>query len=114
MAAKGKSDDSAFEQARRSFQDLNLQDRAVFLVEAAVSTLAKGLEDATETLSQEIDAILKGAATAGQREQDAATSEESPEETTAEAATGTPADHNGAEKSARSSTSSGKRKKGAS
>lgn len=45
---------------RESFDELQIQDKALFLVEAAVSTVARGLEQAGETLAGEMEDLFSG------------------------------------------------------
>lgn len=44
---------------RESFDELQIQDKALFLVEAAVSTLARGIEQAGETLADEMGDLFR-------------------------------------------------------
>lgn len=44
-----------FHEARRQFDDLSLEDKAVFLLEATVSTFARGLEQAGRALGDAME-----------------------------------------------------------
>ena len=50
-----------YERARQAFEDLSIEDRAVFLVQETVSTVVRGIEEAGRTLSREIDALFREA-----------------------------------------------------
>ena len=45
----------AYQRARDAFDELNIEKKATFLVEAAVSTLARGLASASEALGSEFE-----------------------------------------------------------
>ena len=47
-----------YRQAREAFDDLKIEDRAVFLLEATVSTVARGIEDAGRALANELDRMF--------------------------------------------------------
>lgn len=49
-----------YRRLRESFDELQIQDQALFLVEAAVSTLARGIEQAGETLADEVGDVFRG------------------------------------------------------
>lgn len=44
---------------REAFDDLETTDKAVFLIEATVATIAKGLEEAGQTLAAELDHLFR-------------------------------------------------------
>lgn len=48
-----------FEQARSAFEDLRIEDRALFLVQETIATVAHGIEQAGRTLATEIDALFR-------------------------------------------------------
>ncbi|NND72880.1 MAG: hypothetical protein HKN43_14980 [Rhodothermales bacterium] len=54
-SAKSKS----YEKARKSFDGLKMEERARFLLEATVSTLADGLEKVSSKLSSEIESVFE-------------------------------------------------------
>ena len=47
-----------YHQAREAFDDLKIEDRAVFLLEATVSTVARGVEEAGRILADELDRLF--------------------------------------------------------
>ena len=47
-----------YRQAREAFDHLKIEDRAVFLFEATVSTVARGVEDAGRVLANELDRMF--------------------------------------------------------
>lgn len=51
----------SYDEARRSFDDLEVEDRARFLVEAAASTLAHGLVQAGEALADGLEEAIRRA-----------------------------------------------------
>ncbi len=53
-------DKEAYEDTRRTFDDLPLEDKAVFLIEATASTLARGLQQAGHALAEEVDRAFSG------------------------------------------------------
>lgn len=50
--------DERYDDARRHFEELEVEERARFLLEASVSTLAQGLEQAGRVLSDGLDEIF--------------------------------------------------------
>lgn len=48
-----------YHQAREAFDDLKIEDRAVFLLEATVSTVARGVEEAGRALADEFDRFFR-------------------------------------------------------
>lgn len=50
-----------YDRARQRFEDLEVEERARFLLEASVSTLAQGLEQAGRALSDSLDEVFHGA-----------------------------------------------------
>lgn len=48
-----------YERARGAFDQLGIEDRAVFLIEAVVTTMADGVEKAGRALADELDWLFK-------------------------------------------------------
>lgn len=48
-----------YERARKAFEDLSIEDRALFLVQETVGTVVRGIEEAGKALSREIDAAFR-------------------------------------------------------
>lgn len=48
-----------YERARSEFDHLRIEDKAIFLLEATVSTMARALEDAGHALADEIDSWFR-------------------------------------------------------
>lgn len=48
-----------YERARGAFGELGIEDRAVFLVEAVVTTMAEGVEKAGRVLADELDGLFR-------------------------------------------------------
>lgn len=53
--------DDRYDQARRRFEELEVEERTRFLLEASVSTFAQGLEQAGRALADGLDEIFHGA-----------------------------------------------------
>ena len=52
---------AAYDRTRRQFDDLRLEDKAIFLVEATASTFACGLEEAGRAVAGGLDDLFRGA-----------------------------------------------------
>ena len=50
---------AAYDRTRRQFDDLRLEDKAVFLVEATAGTLARGLEEAGHAVADSLDGLFR-------------------------------------------------------
>jgi hypothetical protein len=50
-----------FHETRRQFDELSLEDRAIFLLEATVSTLGRSLEQAGKTLGDALESAFQEA-----------------------------------------------------
>lgn len=48
-----------YRQAREAFDGLKMEDRAVFLLEATFSTVARGVEEAGRALADELDQVFR-------------------------------------------------------
>lgn len=48
-----------YKRTREAFDDLKIEDKALFLVEAAVSTVARAVEHAGRVLAHELDAVFE-------------------------------------------------------
>lgn len=48
-----------YERARGAFDELGIEDRAVFLIEAVVTTMAEGVEKAGRVLADELDGLFR-------------------------------------------------------
>lgn len=57
-----RADHESYERARRAFDDMGIDDKAVFLVEAAASTLARGVQEAGHVLADELERAFGGRA----------------------------------------------------
>lgn len=53
------SSDDHYEQTRRNFDELESEERVRFLLEASVSTIAKGLEQAGQILSDSLEQAMQ-------------------------------------------------------
>ena len=49
--------------AREAFDDLKIEDRAVFLLEATVATVARGVEEVGRALADELDRFFRSSRT---------------------------------------------------
>ena len=56
-----------YRQAREAFDGLKIEDRAVFLLEATVSTVARGVEEAGRVLANELDRMFSAFHSEGER-----------------------------------------------
>jgi hypothetical protein len=48
-----------YQRTRAEFDELAIEDKAVFLVEATVSTIARGVEEAGRKLAEELDTLFR-------------------------------------------------------
>lgn len=69
-----------YSQARDAFDDLRVEDKALFLVEAAVSTIARGLEEAGRIIGKSLDDVFGGDGAAGEPPEAAPAEPEAPAE----------------------------------
>jgi hypothetical protein len=53
------SADDSYDQVRHDFEDLEMETRARFLVEASASTLAKGIERAGHVLAEGLEDVIE-------------------------------------------------------
>jgi len=60
MSGQGEAH-TQYDEARRNFDDLDVEDRARFLVEATASTLANGLMQAGEALADTLEETIRRA-----------------------------------------------------
>ncbi len=58
MTKRQQSDREAYERTRRDFDEMRLEDKAIFLVEATASTLARGIEEASRAAADELDDLF--------------------------------------------------------
>jgi hypothetical protein len=61
--ADRSNDGTRYDEARRNFDDLDVEDRARFLIEATASTLAHGLLRAGEALADGLEDVIRQART---------------------------------------------------
>lgn len=54
-----KESETHYDEARRNFDDLNVEERARFLVEATASTLAHGVQQAGEALADGLEEAIR-------------------------------------------------------
>lgn len=59
--------DRRYEDARRHFEELDVEEKASFLVEAAASTLARGVSEAGEVLAGTLEDLVRQARTGSSR-----------------------------------------------
>ncbi|MFB6279129.1 MAG: hypothetical protein ABEK75_06455 [Salinibacter sp.] len=52
--------DDSYDQVRHDFEDLEIEERARFLVEASASTLAKGVEQVGHVLAEGLEDMMRG------------------------------------------------------
>lgn len=71
MSTQHNPHSEQYERARKEFDDLKVEDRAVFLLEATVSTIARGLEDAGRFLAEQLDNLFKTGAEAARKAEEA-------------------------------------------
>ncbi len=65
MSEKEQTRDAAYEKARAAFEELGIEDRAAFLIEAAAVTLGRGVEEAGRTLAHVLEDLFKAGDDAG-------------------------------------------------
>ncbi|GIV61630.1 hypothetical protein GQ464_001755 [Rhodocaloribacter litoris] len=69
MTEREQTQQDAYRQARAAFDELKLEDRALFLIEAAAATIGRGLEQAGLALAGLLDALCQtGSREAGEAE----------------------------------------------
>lgn len=56
-----ESERTSYEKARRSFEELEVEEQASFVVEAATATVAKGLLRVGETLAEGVEDVVREA-----------------------------------------------------
>lgn len=61
MTTQGKEQSEQYREARRQFDDLRIEDKAVFLLESTVSTLARGLEEFGRVVSENLERSFEAA-----------------------------------------------------
>ncbi|MFB6098770.1 MAG: hypothetical protein ABEK84_06620 [Salinibacter sp.] len=59
--------DESYERVRRDFEELEIETRARFLIEASASTLAKGLEEVGRVLAEGIEDTVRRANRSSER-----------------------------------------------
>ncbi len=60
-----------YREARRQFDDMRLEDKAVFLLESTVSTLARGLEEVSKVVADSLEKTFEAAERERERREDA-------------------------------------------
>ncbi|MFW5955272.1 MAG: hypothetical protein ACOCSK_00850, partial [Rhodothermales bacterium] len=65
MTEQDKEHREQYHEARRQFDDLKLEDKAVFLLESTVSTLARGLEELGRAVADSVEKSFEEAERAG-------------------------------------------------
>jgi len=58
MSEKEQTGEASYEKARAAFEQLGIEERAAFLVEAAAATLGRGLEEAGRTLARVLEDLF--------------------------------------------------------
>ncbi len=58
MSEKEQTRDATYEKVRAAFEELGIEERAAFLVEAAAATLGRGLEEAGRTLAHVLEDLF--------------------------------------------------------
>lgn len=58
-----KKEQSAYKNARQAFDDLEVDEKARFMVEAVMSTFAEGIDRLTQVVNERFDAASNGDAT---------------------------------------------------
>jgi NCAIR mutase (PurE)-related protein len=53
------SADDSYDQVRHNFEDLEIEERARFLIEASASTLAKGVEQVGHVLAEGLEDVIR-------------------------------------------------------
>ncbi|PSQ98135.1 MAG: hypothetical protein BRD51_03420 [Bacteroidetes bacterium SW_11_64_17] len=53
------SADDSYDQVRHNFEDLKIEERARFLIEASASTLAKGVEQVGHVLAEGLEDVIR-------------------------------------------------------
>ncbi len=59
MSNKKKKHSEQYKRVRENFDELPLEDKATFLVEAMFSTMTKGIETAGKAVSEELESIFE-------------------------------------------------------
>ena len=59
MATQNKENNEQYRKAREEFNDLKIEEKAIFLVESAFSMLAHGIEAVGNVFSEQIDKVYE-------------------------------------------------------
>ena len=65
MSEQHQAEKTRYKEARDAFDDLSVEDRATFLIEATFSTLVRGLEKAGDALARTVEQAFEEAREAG-------------------------------------------------
>ncbi len=60
MSGKQNRPQDSYSSARDAFDELKIEDKALFLIEATVSTIGRGLEDAGRALTHLFEDLVRG------------------------------------------------------
>lgn len=77
--AEQESYRNRFREARHAFDQLDVEDKAVFLVEATLSTVARGIEEVGRVLADELDTLFQQRPTAEPSSEEATSDDEAHE-----------------------------------
>lgn len=59
MDTKHDSHREQYQEARRAFEELSIEDRVLFLLKESITTVADGIEQAGRTLAREMDSLFR-------------------------------------------------------
>ncbi len=71
--------DDSYDQVRHDFEDLEIEERARFLIEASASTLAEGVEQVGHVLAEGLEDVMRGEHRSGRRAEGAGPGAAEPE-----------------------------------
>ncbi len=100
MGERSEERKEQYKRIRMEFEDLEIEDKALFLLEATVSTVARGIEQVGKGFADEVDKAFRSAAR--QKEEEGAKQNGAPPE-----GEGTPPPNVSAEKTTKPPKSSG-------
>lgn len=60
MPAQNTRSGDSYQSARKAFDALDIEDRALFLLEATVTTIGRGIEEAGRALSRVLEDLVAG------------------------------------------------------
>ncbi len=80
MTTRDKENSEQYQEARKHFDELRIEDKAVFLLESTVTTLARGLETLGRSIGETLERTFDEAERRAKRSADAGSQETAAED----------------------------------